>query len=1041
MFGSNPFGQSSSSPFGSQPAFGQTTNASNNPFAPKPFGSTSPFGSQTGGSIFGGMSTGVFGAQSSSPLGSTSVFGASSSPAFGSSTPAFGVSTASAFGNSSSAFGGSGVFGQKPSFGGFGSNTTQTSPFGSSFQQTQPAFGSNLFGSSTPFGAPSQPAFGGSSSPAFGASGTPGFGATSTPAFGSTSSPTFGSTSGGFGVSTSPFGSSTPAFGTSSTPAFGTSSTPAFGSITTPAFGATTTPAFGATTTPAFGATTTPAFGASTTPAFGASSSPFNFGSSPAFGQSTAVFGSTPFGTSSLGAQNASFGAQTTTPTFGGSGFGQSTFGGQRGGSRVAPYSSTPETDGATGSQPAGKLESISAMPVYKDKSHEELRWEDYQLGDKGGPTPAGQATTALGFGTSTFGSSSTPTFAQSSATPFSSTTPSNPFAPKTTGVFGGAGFGSSPSSTFGPSPFATNTSNPFGSSTSATSSLFGSTAQTFGGSTPSIFGNSSSSAFGSPSIFGPTSSQGTSSAFNTGLGFGNTQSSPLFQSNMSTLTPASSPFTQTSSPFGQTTPGFSQTNLFSTPSTGFGGNMFSSSPSLLSNTNPLGFGQTTPSLSSPFQSAQLPQSSGGFSFSNFGQSQAGTSGFGGTPGIFSQNTFGQLSAPQNTVGAQPSPVLNPFGTLPAMPQISIGRTGTSPSIQYGISSFPVVEKPVPMRISSLLTPRHLSQRRVRLPVRKYHPKIDGPKVPFFNDGDEETPSTPKADALFIPRENPRALVIRPLDQWPSRASAEKTTQLKVTGTPAHENGRLQNDVSTVTNGHKVPDKDGSPAEHSVENGLAYEQVNPVKRNPKTNMALDGRSTDKGDSYITLGSHRAGEAAIVFEHGADIEALMPKLRHSDYYTEPRIQELAAKERAEPGFCRNVKDFVVGRHGFGSIKFFGETDVRKLDLESLIQFNNREVIVYMDESKKPPIGQGLNKPAEVTLLNIKCFDKKTGQQYTEGPRIERYKEMLKRKAEDQGAEFVSYNPIEGEWKFRVNHFSTYKLGNDDENDDDLLDTMR
>ncbi|KAG8476415.1 hypothetical protein CXB51_033365 [Gossypium anomalum] len=32
---------------------------------------------------------------------------------------------------------------------------------------------------------------------------------------------------------------------------------------------------------------------------------------------------------------------------------------------------------------PAEKLESISAMPVYKDKSHEELRWEDYQLGDK----------------------------------------------------------------------------------------------------------------------------------------------------------------------------------------------------------------------------------------------------------------------------------------------------------------------------------------------------------------------------------------------------------------------------------------------------------------------------------------------------------------------------------------------------------------------------------------------------------------------------------------------------------------------------------
>ena len=218
-------------------------------------------------------------------------------------------------------------------------------------------------------------------------------------------------------------------------------------------------------------------------------------------------------------------------------------------------------------------------------------------------------------------------------------------------------------------------------------------------------------------------------------------------------------------------------------------------------------------------------------------------------------------------------------------------------------------------------------------------------------------------------------------------------------------------------------------AEDTCEDGHVQEKANLGKVNQKPNGVHEDH---KGDSYRTLSGHRAGEAAIVYEHGADIEALMPKLRRSDYYTEPRIQELAAKERAEPGFCRHVKNFVVGRHGYGSIKFFGETDVRRLDLESLVQFNNREVIVYMDDSKKPPVGQGLNKPAEVTLLNIKCFDKKTGRQYTEGPKIEKYKDMLKRKAEDQGAEFVSYDPIKGEWKFQVNHFSEYKLREEDEN---------
>ncbi|CAL5327946.1 unnamed protein product [Camellia sinensis] len=997
QLGDKAFGQSSNSPFGSQSVFGQANNASSNPFTPKPFGSTTPLDSQTGGSIFGGTSSGVFGAtQSSSPLTST--------PTFGSSMPTFGASLTPAFGASSSSIGSSSVFGQKSVFGGFLSCTTQTSPFGSTFQQSQPAFGSSLFGSSTPFGASSQPTFGTSTTPTFGSTSTPSFGATSSPGFGATSAPAFGSTA-------SPaFGSTGTAFGVSNAPVFGSGG--AFGASSTTVFGSSSTPAFGASSSPAFGTSSSPAFGASSTPAFGASSAPsFSFGPNPAFSQSTSAFGSSPFATSP-------FGAQATTPTFGSSGFGQPAFGGQRGGSRVAAYTPTAELDSGTGTQPAGKLESISAMPVYKDKSHEELRWEDYQLGDKGGPAPAGQTTGAIGFSSSNtqsnpFASSSA--FGQSSANPFSSSTSSNPFAPKTP-AFGSTGFGSSSTPVFGSSPFgASSTSNPFGSTSSATTSIFGvSAAPSFGqSSSPSLFGSSGSSAFGSStSIFGSASAPGTASAFGSGLSFANTQSSPLFQSTTPSLGQTSSVFGQTASSFGQSAPTFGQSNFFNTPSTGFGGNLFSNTPSLLSTSNPIGFGQTTPSLSTPFQSVQPAQTTGSFGFGNFGQTQAaGTSGFGGMPSIFGQSTFGQSSVTQGSAVAQPLPVANPFGTLPAMPQMSIGRSGTAPSIQYGISSLPVVDKPAPVRISSLLTSRHLSQRRIRLPARKYHPKNDGPKVPFFTD-DEETPSTPKADALFIPRENPRALVIRPLEQWPPRTNVDKSSPLKDTSSPTHENGPVENGLVKELRGH------------------------PVKPNHKQpNGVHDDHPSQKGDSYITLTGHRAGEAAIVYEHGADIEALMPKLRHSDYYTEPRIQELAAKERAEPGFCRRVKDFVVGRHGYGSIRFIGETDVRRLDLESLIQFNNREVIVYMDESKKPPVGQGLNKPAEVTLLNIKCFDKKTGRQYTEGPKIDRYEEMLKRKAEDQGAEFVSYDPVKGEWKFRVNHFSQYRLRDEDEDEDE------
>ncbi|CAI9276433.1 unnamed protein product [Lactuca saligna] len=109
---------------------------------------------------------------------------------------------------------------------------------------------------------------------------------------------------------------------------------------------------------------------------------------------------------------------------------------------------------------------------------------------------------------------------------------------------------------------------------------------------------------------------------------------------------------------------------------------------------------------------------------------------------------------------------------------------------------------------------------------RKYHPKNDGPKVSFFSD-DEETTSTPKADALFIPRENPRALVIRPLKQWPGKSSAEK---LKNAFSPAHKQ-------TVITLGN-----------HS-ENGTLKEQT-PIKTPQNQNGGCDGGEMEDGFEFI-----------------------------------------------------------------------------------------------------------------------------------------------------------------------------------------------
>lgn len=74
----------------------------------------------------------------------------------------------------------------------------------------------------------------------------------------------------------------------------------------------------------------------------------------------------------------------------------------------------------------------------------------------------------------------------------------------------------------------------------------------------------------------------------------------------------------------------------------------------------------------------------------------------------------------------------------------------------------------------------------------------------------------------------------------------------------------------------------------------------------------------------------------------------------EYYTLPTLDELA-QYVDENGSCM-VKGFTVGRRGYGNVHYSDEMDVAGLDLDQFVQFRYREINVYPDESKKPPVGQ-------------------------------------------------------------------------------------
>ncbi|KAJ0697562.1 putative peptidase S59, nucleoporin, nucleoporin peptidase S59 [Helianthus annuus] len=494
-------------------------------------------------------------------------------------------------------------------------------------------------------------------------------------------------------------------------------------------------------------------------------------------------------------------------------------------------------------------------MPAYEAKSHEELRCEDYNFPGKDG---FGLSSSALKW---TSPAASFPTASPGTSSIFSTPTKRNPFEKTSPPVCTGMATWKYPGPTF--------TSQPLQFPPSATTCL---------------------TTASRTNVMSPASTTFREATFNP-FSPGTALTSAASTASSVSLAPLNhNPFTK----------------LFTSLST----HTSSSSPTFPAFTRVV---DSTPSSINAFLPTPAANS---LSVSSVSSGLSPAQNCNGKTGIVGQSSVSQTSSSRVTSMENPSPAASPFGTLPPKPHMFVDGSQCKQPTQYGISSLRVKDKPAPVKYS-MLTTRHLSGR-IKLPVRKYGPKSNAPKVPYFSDTEEIL------IAAYVPRENPRALVVYDI-------------------------------------------------------------------------------TEEKQLYTTI---------------LDVQE---KLQQPDYYTHPQISELEAKERADPGFCRHVKDFVVGRYGYGSIKFLGETDVRKVDIETVVQFNNREVIVYMDDSKKPPVGEGLNKAAEITLLNIKCFDKKTGMQHMDGSKISKYTEMLKKKATAQGAEFMSYDPVEGEWKFRVQHF--------------------
>lgn len=165
------------------------------------------------------------------------------------------------------------------------------------------------------------------------------------------------------------------------------------------------------------------------------------------------------------------------------------------------------------------------------------------------------------------------------------------------------------------------------------------------------------------------------------------------------------------------------------------------------------------------------------------------------------------------------------------------------------------------------------------------------------------------------------------------------------------------------------------------------------------------------------------------------------LSRSGYYTIPPLEKLT-DFLTDDGKCI-VPNFTIGRRGYGNVYFGEPIDVAGLNLDELVHFRHKEVIIYPDDENKPPIGEGLNRKAQITLDQVWPHDKTMHEPIKDRERLDEmnYESKLRAVCDKHDTRFVEYRPETGSWVFKVDHFSKYGLNDSDEEEDNPADAKK
>ncbi|KAK7419971.1 hypothetical protein QQZ08_010607 [Neonectria magnoliae] len=210
----------------------------------------------------------------------------------------------------------------------------------------------------------------------------------------------------------------------------------------------------------------------------------------------------------------------------------------------------------------------------------------------------------------------------------------------------------------------------------------------------------------------------------------------------------------------------------------------------------------------------------------------------------------------------------------------------------------------------------------------------------------------------------------------------------------------------------------------------------PAEETPRQTRVINGSS---GSKTPEMEETKGKELAIVHEedHSSTPEASVLNGFDStpgQYWMQPPQHDLENMNRMQR---QKVDGFSVGRDNVGYVSFKVPVDLSNINLDEicggLIVLEPRSATVYPVSAKKPPVGKGLNVPAQISLEQSWPRGGRDKRIATDVKRFNKHIERLKR---IENTTFESYDKETGVWVFSVEHFTTYGLDDDDESDEEL-----